>query len=52
VFYDTLFPGGKSRLASWMLEFVPQHTCFVEVFGGAANLLDNKEPDTLEVDSS
>ncbi|WP_135855308.1 DNA adenine methylase [Halorussus salinus] len=45
------FPGGKSRLASWILEYVPEHTCFVEVFGGAAGVLVNKDPDrsTVEV---
>ncbi|WP_050047387.1 hypothetical protein [Halanaeroarchaeum sulfurireducens] len=26
------YPGGKSRFASWILEYVPEHTTFVEVF--------------------
>ncbi|MFC7047289.1 DNA adenine methylase [Halobacteriaceae archaeon GCM10025711] len=46
------FPGGKSRLSSWILEHVPaNHTCFVEVFGGAAGVLFNKDPavSTVEV---
>jgi site-specific DNA-adenine methylase len=38
------FPGGKSRLASWILEYVSEHTCFVEIFGGAAGVLVNKDP--------
>ncbi|MBO4248385.1 DNA adenine methylase [Halomicrobium sp. IBSBa] len=44
------FPGGKSRLASWILDQVPQHECFVEVFGGAAGVLVNKNPDTSTVE--
>jgi DNA adenine methylase len=44
------FPGGKSRFASWILEQVPEHTCFVEVFGGAAGVLANKDPDTSTVE--
>ncbi|WP_049980242.1 DNA adenine methylase [Halolamina rubra] len=44
------FPGGKSRLASWILRWVPEHTCFVEVFGGAAGILVNKDPDTSSVE--
>lgn len=43
------FPGGKSRLASWILDHVPEHTCYVEVFGGAAGVLMNKDPSTVEV---
>lgn len=38
------FPDGKSRFASWILEYVPDHTCFVEVFGGTASVLVNKDP--------
>lgn len=44
------FPGGKSRFASWILEYVPEHTCFVEVFGGAAGVLANKSPDSSTVE--
>ena len=44
------FPGGKSRLASWILEHVPKHRCFVEVFGGAAGVLANKDPETSTVE--
>nr|WP_284010312.1 DNA adenine methylase [Halomicroarcula sp. YJ-61-S] len=45
------FPGGKSRLASWILQEVPEHECFVEVFGGAAGVLVNKDTErsTVEV---
>lgn len=44
------FPGGKSKLASWILERVPEHRCFVEVFGGAAGVLANKDPSTSRVE--
>lgn len=44
------FPGGKSRLSSWILEHVPDHTCFVEVFGGAAGVLVNKDPAISDVE--
>ena len=44
------FPGGKSRFASWILDHVPEHTCFVEVFGGAAGILANKDPETSDVE--
>lgn len=40
------YPGGKSRFASWILSFVPEHTAFVEGFGGAAGVLFNKDPET------
>lgn len=44
------YPGGKSRFASWILDQTPEHTCFVEVFGGAAGVLANKDPDTSDVE--
>ncbi|MGB9932885.1 DNA adenine methylase [Haloarcula amylolytica] len=44
------FPGGKSKLASWILEQVPDHRCFVEVFGGAAGVLANKDPESSTVE--
>ena len=39
------YPGGKSRFASWILDQVPAHTCFVEVFGGAAGVLAERLPE-------
>lgn len=39
-------PGGKSRYASWLLD----HQCFAEVFGGAARVLANKDPDSSSVE--
>jgi len=49
---DTVFPypGGKSQLASWILDWVTEQTCFVEVFGGAAGILVNKDPDMSSVE--
>lgn len=44
------FPGGKSRYAAWILDHVPDHECFLEVFGGAAGVLVNKDPDTSSVE--
>ncbi|QLG64042.1 DNA adenine methylase [Halorarum salinum] len=44
------YPGGKSRLASWILDLVPEHDCFVTVFGGAGGVLVNKDPDTSTVE--
>ncbi|WP_423745113.1 DNA adenine methylase (plasmid) [Haladaptatus sp. SPP-AMP-3] len=44
------YPGGKSRLATWILDYVPEHTCFVEVFGGAAGVLVNKDPNVSTVE--
>jgi len=41
--------GGKSRLVRYILPIIPPHLCFVEVFGGAANVLLNKPPSHIEV---
>ena len=44
------YPGGKSRFASWILEQVPEHVCFVEVFGGATGVVANNEPETSDIE--
>lgn len=44
------YPGGKSQLSSWILEHLPEHTCYVEVFGGAGNVLINKDPEVSDVE--
>jgi len=41
--------GGKSRMANKILEFIPEHKIYVEVFGGAAWLLFAKKPSPVEV---
>lgn len=41
--------GGKSRLRKKIIGLLPSHTCYVEVFGGAAWVLFGKPPSDVEV---
>lgn len=41
--------GGKSKLVKKLLPLVPEHRCYVEVFGGAGWMLFGKEPSRVEV---
>jgi len=41
--------GGKFRLAPWIIQQFPVHTCYVEPFGGAMGILLRKEPSVFEV---
>jgi DNA adenine methylase len=43
------YMGGKSKLRKEIIKRLPEHTCFVEVFGGAAWVLFGKEPSKVEV---
>jgi len=48
---SSFFPwmGGKSKVASRLMALLPGHSCYVELFAGAANLLFVKEPAKVEV---
>ncbi len=41
--------GGKSKLAKDIVTLIPEHTMYIEVFGGALNVLYAKEKSKLEV---
>lgn len=41
--------GGKSLLANKIIPLIPQHTCYCEVFAGAAWLLFKKEESEVEI---
>lgn len=43
------YPGGKSRYADWIVSSLPDHSCYVEVFGGSGAVLLNKQPSQIEV---
>ncbi len=41
--------GGKSRLRKQIISLLPKHTCYVELFSGAAWVLFGKPPSDVEV---
>ena len=41
--------GGKSYIANWIISHFPKHHAFVDVFGGAANIILNKKLSPIEV---
>lgn len=43
------YHGAKFRLAPWVISFFPQHSTYVEPFGGAAGILLQKERSLSEV---
>ena len=43
------YVGGKSRLSKQIIERFPVHTCYCEIFAGAAWVLFKKEPSVVEV---
>lgn len=43
------YPGGKTVISPWIIKHIPEHETYVEVFGGSASVLANKEESTVEV---
>ena len=43
------YHGGKWRLAPWIIEQMPEHNAYVEVFGGGAGVLLRKERSRIEI---
>lgn len=43
------YPGNKAKLAPFIIDHIPQHETYVEVFGGTAGVLFNKKPSRNEV---
>lgn len=43
------YPGAKARLAPWIIEHLPEHNTYVEVFGGSAAVLVHKPESINEV---
>lgn len=41
--------GAKFRLSDWIIDQFPDHTCYVEPFGGSAGVLLQKKPSLFEV---
>lgn len=41
--------GSKWRLAPWIMGYFPPHVCYVEPFGGGANVLLRKSPAEMEI---
>ncbi|WP_224333516.1 DNA adenine methylase [Haloprofundus halobius] len=43
------YPGSKSHLSRWIVDVMPTHDTYVEVFGGSAGVLYNKPNSKYEV---
>nr|WP_236588122.1 DNA adenine methylase [Tumebacillus amylolyticus] len=41
--------GGKGHLAKELHRYLPQHKCFVDLFGGGGNMTSMKEPSDVEI---
>ncbi|WP_254809742.1 DNA adenine methylase [Natronosalvus amylolyticus] len=43
------YPGGKAGIAEWIIENMPTHDTYVEVFGGSAGVLFSKSRSKYEI---
>ena len=43
------YPGGKTTIAPWIIDYFPDHTVYVEPFGGSASVLVQKQKSNVEV---
>lgn len=43
------FPGGKGSISAWIVDKIPEHDTYVEVFGGGAGVLYNKPRSKYEI---
>lgn len=43
------FPGGKGSISEWIVDNIPEHDTYVEVFGGGAGVLYNKPRSKYEI---
>jgi len=43
------WPGGKAKLTKYLLPHIPEHNCYVEVFGGGLALMLAKPRSKMEV---
>lgn len=43
------YPGAKARLAPWIIDHLPEHNTYVEVFGGTAGVLVHKPESINEI---
>jgi len=43
------YPGGKTLIRRWIIDYFPQHECYVEPFGGGGSILVGKDRSDNEV---
>lgn len=43
------YPGGKARYTDWIVSHIPEHRCWVDVFGGSGAVTYNKPRSNTEV---